>query len=193
MSGVSAVPAQATPERLTAVLRHARVLDSGTVVDVAVETSRDTLVSRVVRLRLSYAGAADAAPSHVFFKAQREGVDADWHELGRKEATFYALAGAATPAGLLPRCYEATAESARPWHLFLEDLTASHEPVGEWPMPPSIERCHAVVAAHARFHAAWWDHEALGVSVGAFADEAGAFDRYLAALPKDFAATRWRP
>jgi hypothetical protein len=185
---VTPVPSEATPERLTAILRHARVLGSGEVLDVAVEMSRDTLVSRIARLRLSYAGAADAAPSHVFFKAQREGLDRHWHELGRKEAAFYALVAAGTPAGLLPRCYEAMADPAGAWHVLLEDLTASHEPVGQLPIPPSIERCHAVVAAHARFHAAWWDHERLGVSVGVFADEAGALDRYLTALPKDVAA-----
>src|SRR5215813_4500036 len=31
-----------------------------------------------------------------------------------------------------------------------EDLTA-HELIGEWPLPPPIDRWHAVVAAHARF------------------------------------------
>jgi ecdysteroid kinase len=185
---VNPVPPEATPERLTAILRHAGILESGVVVHVAVETSRDTLVSRIARLRLSYAGGADAAPLYVFFKAQREGIDPQWHELGRKEAIFYGLVAAATPAGLLPRCYEAMAEPSGAWHLLLEDLTASHEPVGEWPMPPSIERCRAVIAAHAGFHAAWWDHERLGVSVGAFADEGGALDRYVAALPKDVAA-----
>jgi hypothetical protein len=185
---VTAVPPQATPERLTEILRHAGVLGRGEVVDVAVDTSRETLVSRIARLRLAYAGAADGAPSHVFFKAQREDVDSRWHELGRKETAFYAHVAAATRAALLPRCYEAVAEPAGPWHLLLEDLTASHEPVGQWPMPPSIERCRAVAAAHARFHAAWWDDGRLGVSVGAFADEAGVLDRFVAALPKEVAA-----
>src|SRR5207237_1202021 len=70
----------------------------------------------------------------------------------------------------------------------LEDLTVSHAALDEWPLPPPLERFHAVVAGHARFHAAWWDDARLGVSVGAFADETGALDRQLAALPKDFAA-----
>jgi Ser/Thr protein kinase RdoA (MazF antagonist) len=43
------------------------------------------------------------------------------------------------------------------------------------------------VAAHARFHAAWWDHERLGVSVGAFSDQAGRLDRFVDALPNDLA------
>lgn len=50
-----------------------------------------------------------------------------------------------------------------------------------------MQRLHAVAAAHARFHAAWWDDVRLGVSVGAFADTSGVLDRYLAAFPKDLA------
>jgi len=68
-----------------------------------------------------------------------------------------------------------------------EDLTATHELIGEWPLPPPIDRWRAVVAAHARFHAAWWDHECLGVSVGAFGDESGVFDRHLTAAPEELA------
>ena len=184
---MSGVPAEATPERLTAVLRRAGVLTRGEVVDVAVETSRDTLISRIARLRLTYAQGDDAGPSHVFFKTSREDAAEALRELGRKEVTFYDVVAVVTPPGLLPRCYEAAAEPAGRWHVMLEDLTASHEPLGEWPLPPPMERWHAVVAAHARFHAVWWDHERLGVSVGAFADDSGALDRHLAAFPKDLA------
>jgi hypothetical protein len=152
---------------------------------VAVEGSRETLVSRVTRLRLTYV-PAEAGPSHVFLKTQREGTTEDWSHLGRKEAAFYQLVAVATPAGLLPRCYEAVTAPAGPWHLLLEDLTASHEALTEWPLPPPVEKWHAVVAAHARFHAAWWDHERLGVTIGAFADDAGTLDAYIASWPKDF-------
>jgi len=188
MSRMTDVPPQATVERLTAVLRRAGVLGRRELVDVAVETSRDTVISRIARLRLTYDRDVDVGPSHVFFKTSREGVDATLRGLGRQEAAFYDVVAAATPAGLLPRCYDAGAETAGAWHLTLEDLTASHEPLGEWPVPPSMERWYAIVAAHARFHAFWWDHERLGVSVGAFADESGALERHLAALPKNLAA-----
>ena len=184
---MTAVPPEAAPERLTAILRRAGVLECGEVVDVAVETARDTLVSRIARLRLTYGAAAEGGPAHVFFKTQRDDSTPDWHGLGRQEATFYALVAVATPAGLLPRCYEAVVEPAGHWHLLLEDLTASHEPLADWPLPPPLEKWDAVVAAHARFHAAWWDHERLGVSVGTFADDSGVFDRFMAALPTDFA------
>src|SRR5213078_2307815 len=121
---MSGVPAEATPERLTAVLRRAGVLTRGEVVDVAVETSRDTLISRIARLRLTYAQGDDAGPSHVFFKTSREDAAEALRELGRKEVTFYDVVAVATPPGLLPRCYEAAAEPAGRWHVMLEDLTA---------------------------------------------------------------------
>jgi hypothetical protein len=100
MSGMPEVPPQATADRLTVLLRRAGVLGRGEVVDVAVESSRDTLISRISRLRLTYDG--DEGPSHVFFKTSAERADATFRELGRKEATFYELVATATPTGLLP-------------------------------------------------------------------------------------------
>src|SRR3989442_3258712 len=150
---MSGVPAEATPERLTAVLRRAGVLTRGEVVDVAVETSRDTLISRVARLRLTYARGDDAGPSHVFFKTSREDAAEALRELGRKEVTFYDVVAVVTPPGLLPRCYEAAAEPAGRWPLMLEDLAASHEPLCEAALPPPLEPWHAVVAAPAPVHA----------------------------------------
>src|SRR5438094_398051 len=126
---MSGVPAEATPERLTAVLRRAGVLTRGEVVDVAVETSRDTLISRIARLRLTYAQGDDAGPSHVFFKTSREDAAEALRELGRKEVTFYDVVAVATPPGLLPRCYEAAAEPAGRSH---RDLTIVHGDAHVW-------------------------------------------------------------
>ena len=53
MAGMTEVPPQATPEHLTVLLRRAGVLGGGEVIDVGVETSRDTLISRIARLRLT--------------------------------------------------------------------------------------------------------------------------------------------
>lgn len=126
---MAGVPPQAAPERLTELLRGAGVVASGEVIDVAVETSRDTLISRIARLRLPYGGSSEAGPSHLFFKTQRDGIDTAPSESGRREVAFYNLVAVATPAGLLPRCYEAAAEPQ--WHLILEDLTASHQTLGD--------------------------------------------------------------
>src|SRR5262245_57173069 len=48
---MTSAPLPATPERLTAILRRAAVLKGDEVVDVAVETARDTLISCIARLR----------------------------------------------------------------------------------------------------------------------------------------------
>jgi hypothetical protein len=179
MSAVTSVSAAVAPDHLTRLLRHAGALPHGEVVGVAVETARDTLISRIARLRLTYDGGG--GPTHLFVKRPREHGDPRVREFGRKEVDFYRLVAPDTPAGLLPRCYEAVGESDEPWQLILEDLTTSHEVLGEWPLPPSRERCHAIVAAHARFHAAWWDHARLA-TLGAFDDEAGRLDRFVARL-----------
>jgi thiamine kinase-like enzyme len=185
MSAVTSDPPAVAPDHLSELLRRAGVLPQGAVTGVAVETSRDTLISRIIRLRLTYDGSA--GPTHLFVKCPRENGDPDLREFGRKEVDFYRLVAPDTPAALLPRCYEAADEPGKPWQLILEDLTASHEALGEWPLPPSTERSHAIVAAHARFHAAWWDHERLG-TLGAFRDTAERADRFLARLPVELTA-----
>jgi Ecdysteroid kinase-like family len=187
MPAMSGAPPAATPERLTASLRRAGVLGEHEIGDVVVEMSRDTLVSHIARLRLVYAPADDTAPSQVFLKTARADIDAGLRQFGAKEAAFYNAVAPSTPAGLLPRCYAASDEPDGGWHVILEDLTGSHETVGDWPMPPPAERWHAILVSHARFHAAWWDHERLGVSVGTFADESGMLERQLAGLAKEVA------
>jgi hypothetical protein len=183
------VPAQASGERLTDVLRRAGLLGGdGAVADVAVEASRTLLVSRVARLRLTYTGDAGAAPSHLFFKARRGDLEGALAERGRRECEFYATVAAATPPGLLPRCYEAVASSDGVWHLLMEDLTATHEAPIDWPVPPTVEHGDRIIEAHARFHAHWWDHPRLGVSVGHFTDTSGALDQYLASCATDFSS-----
>ena len=69
------VPPEAAAARLTALLRGAGVFGRGEVADLAVETSRDTLVSRITRLRLTYDVAVTPGPSHIFVKSQRDGID----------------------------------------------------------------------------------------------------------------------
>lgn len=169
------------------MLRAAGVLAAGRVTSVAVETSRQTLISAVKHLRLEVDGQAEAAPLRVFYKTRRADGPVTAEAVGRAEVDFYSRIASLTPAGLLPRCFEAADEAGDGWHLLLEDLGDSHEVVGEWPLPPTIEQCDRIIGAHARFHAFWWDHPQLGGSVGGFLD-AGAFDRFLAEFPAQVAA-----
>jgi hypothetical protein len=57
MPAMTPVPPPAAPERPGAVLRRAGVLADGDVVDVTVETARDTLISHIARLRVTYGGS----------------------------------------------------------------------------------------------------------------------------------------
>ena len=83
---MNGLPSDITPARLTAMFRHADVLARGEVIEVTVEMSRETLISRIARLRLAYADAADGGPSHVFVKTRRAEAGPSLQRFGVKEA-----------------------------------------------------------------------------------------------------------
>lgn len=166
------------------------MLDDGRVLTVEAEAPRDQLLSRIVRLRLGYEGAAATAPRSLILKI---GLPGDANDrpfvLGANEVAFYAKVAPATPAGLVPRCFDSAWHAeTRQWHLLLEDLTDTHEIATQWPLPPSESLCRHMVQTLARFHAAWWDHPGLGVEIGTRSDaeaarqamqrHAGAFERF---------------
>jgi thiamine kinase-like enzyme len=157
----------AEPQYLTTALRNAGVLGEASVRDVAVESDRQTLVSRILRLRLEYDGEPREAPGSIILKtAHPERVATGW-EGGRKEVAFYRDVAAVMSPGMVPRCFEAHADdAARSWHLLLEDLTNSHMIASTWPLPPSLTQCERIIEARARFHAVWWDEPRLGASIG---------------------------
>jgi thiamine kinase-like enzyme len=145
------------------------------------------LVSTVMRLRLDVEGQVGAAPMRLFYKTLRPDSPVSAATIGRSEVEFYSRVAPLTPPGLLPRCFEAAVTAEGTWHLLLEDLGDSHDIASQWPVPPTVEQCHRIIETHARFHAFWWDDPRLGDSVGTFLD-AGAFDRYMADFPAQFAA-----
>ena len=169
------------------MLRGAGVLSTGRVTSVAVESSRQLLLSTVMRLRLEVDGQAGAQPLSLFFKTRRPDSPVTSDAVGRSEIGFYSRVAPLTPSGLLPRCFEAVDSADRGWHLLLEDLSATHEVVSEWPVPPTAEQCDRIIGAHARFHAFWWDHPDLGRSVGTFLDGAG-LDGFLTRFSEQLAA-----
>ena len=164
------LPRAASAEHLTSVLRRCGVLGDGRVRDVAVESSRATLLSRIVRLRLTCDGAVDA-PSSLILKTELPDRAGDLSEGGRREVEFYNQVAAAMPARVVPRCFEAAWDlDTKAWHLLLEDLADSHVIVTTWPLPPTMEQCERILHALARLHAGWWDDPRLGVSVGTWLD-----------------------
>ena len=164
------LPPAAEPAALTATMREAGVLDSGAVSEVAVVSDRPMLVSRILRLGLTYAGNAPDAPKTLILKTPLPAFAKTLWRGGRHEVTFYRELARLMPPSLVPACFGgAWNEEALTWHLLLEDLTDTHQMATQWPLPPSVPRAEAIVRALARLHAAWWDDPRLGVSVGSFA------------------------
>ena len=114
----------ARAEHLTDALRRSGALGEARVCDVAVASSRPTLLSQITRLRLTYDGAAAGAPSTVILKTGLpDRAGAQWNG-GRQEVAFYAQVASAMSARLAPRCFEAHWDAdTNAWHLLLEDLT----------------------------------------------------------------------
>jgi hypothetical protein len=77
------------------------VLGDGRIRDVKVESSHGQLVSRVIRLRLAYDGAADALSS-LILKIGRPNRGDDVWETGRREVEFYTRLASMTSARLVP-------------------------------------------------------------------------------------------
>lgn len=157
----------AEADYLTEVLRRCGALADDRVSEVAVESSRNTLLSRIIRLRLSYDGAAGDAPRSIILKTGLpERADTN---SGRQEVAFYTQIATSMTKPAVPRCFDTAWDAdTNAWHLLLEDLTDSHFTLGNWPMPPTLAHSEQIIAARARFHAAWWNDPRLGVSIGAW-------------------------
>jgi hypothetical protein len=152
------LPPASAPGYLTEALRRCGALGDGVVGNVAIDTDRDTIVSRILRLRLSYDGAADAAPRSLILKTSLPARAGSKWIAGRQEVAFYTTVAAAMPRAPVPRCFDAHwAPATNEWHLLLEDLSETHVTLGNWPLPPSFEQSRTIVAALAKFHAGWWD------------------------------------
>jgi hypothetical protein len=172
------VPEAAHPDRLTDVLRRSGALGEGRVLDVVVESSRPTILSRIVRLRLTYEGGADAPRSLILKTGDPARADGSWNA-GRHEVAFYSEIASAMDEPLAPRCHEAFWDAkTNDWRLLLEDLTDTHFVATQWPLPPTMEQCEKILRALARFHAGWWDDTRLGLSLGSRGD-AGAISSWL--------------
>lgn len=163
------LPAAAEPTYLTDVLTRAGVLDGARVRAVTVESARDTVLSRIVRLRLAYDGTAHRAPPSLILKTGLPGSAGEAWNSGPQEIAFYAEIGRDMP--VVPRCFDGRS-GGDGWHLLLEDLTDTHTIATEWPLPPTDMQAEHILEAWAAFHAAWWDDARLGSGVGAWADDA---------------------
>jgi Ecdysteroid kinase-like family len=185
---LESLPKAAQAELLTDALRRSGVLGDARVCDVAVASSRPTLLSQITRLRLTYDSAAPDAPATVILKTGLPERAGDRWNAGRQEVAFYAQVASAMPARLVPRCFEAHWDAdTNAWRLLLEDLTDTHVIATTWPLPPTMEQCESILRARARFHAAWWDDPRLGTEVGTWLDSE-AMARQLQTFAEKFAS-----
>src|SRR6266849_5222227 len=101
------LPKAADADYLTEVLRQSGALGDGHVRSVEVESSRATLLSRIVRLRLAYEGAGADVPSTMILKTGLpHRIGSAWIS-GRQEVAFYTKIAAAMTERLVPRCFDA--------------------------------------------------------------------------------------
>jgi hypothetical protein len=182
-----ALPASVEPDVLTETLRKAEVLSAGRVTAVRAVHAFPTVLSQMHRLKLDYEGDAGAAPRHLYLKTDRPDRPVADMNSGPREVAFYTTVAPATPAGLLPRCFDAESIPGGAWHLLLEDLTDTHVIASQWPLPPTVAQTEAVVRCRARFQAAWWDHPQLGVDIDTWPSDA-VIDKWLADLAKGYEA-----
>jgi hypothetical protein len=82
------VPKAADAQHLTDALRRANAIGDFRVSEVVVESSRPTILSRIIRLRLSYEGAAAARRALILKTGLPERANAAWNS-GRHEVAFY--------------------------------------------------------------------------------------------------------
>ena len=156
------LPPMVQPAYLTEVLRRAGALGDGRVADVAMASAAPTLISFIVRLRLTYEGAAADAPRSLILKAAHPDRRKPRRQGARQEVMFYRDIAPQLPPGLVPRCFDAAwQDQSQIWHLLLEDLSDSHAVATPFPLPPTVAQCESMVAILARFHAAWWDDPRL--------------------------------
>ena len=117
------LPRAADPAHLTEALRRSDALgDDARVSSVVVASSRATILSTIIRLNLSYEGAAADAPRPLILKTGLpERTDVKWNA-GRHEVAFYTQVAAAMTMRLAPRYFEAVGDAGNnAWHLLLED------------------------------------------------------------------------
>ena len=161
-----------SPDFLTERLRVSGALPCGRVLAVDAGEHPPTLLSTAVPLRVGYSSdAPSAAPTSLFLKTTRGGLDPGLRSIGEREVAFYRYAAPLMPDGPLLRCYD-TEFADGYFHLLLEDLSETHALVTPWPLPPSDEACERIIDTWAGFHAFWWRHPSLGRGVGTFLDDA---------------------
>src|SRR3954451_20991093 len=100
------LPKAAGAEYLTEVLRRSGLLGHDRVREVIVDSSRETILSRIVRLRLEHGDEPVASLTLILKSGLADRNFGEWHP-GRQEVAFYREVAPVISGGLLPRCFDA--------------------------------------------------------------------------------------
>lgn len=153
-------PEEVTPDWLTAQFQMAGVLPNGAVTAVQIDAKPKWRSTHVLHLTLDFSpGAPAEAPRHVLAKIIEPEENRQFADLYPGEVAFY---DRTWPDGMpLVRCFASRFDRASGYScLILEDISATHiQP--QWPLPPSLEMCHAAVTALAQVHRLCWDRRDL--------------------------------
>lgn len=151
---------QITPAALTALLHEGGALRAGSVTALAIEPigAGAGFLGQIARLRPTYAGADDAAPSTLIGKLPT--LDPGGREVCRlfnffeREVRFYRDRPRRVPVRV-PRCYATLMDVPGDDYLILmEDLGAL--PIGDDATGCSAADAERAIRSLAGLHAAWW-------------------------------------
>ncbi len=188
MSSYLSLAGAPTATWLTAVLRQAGHLASGTVERVTARAS-GAFNSRTSFLQVAYSEAESTLPTS--FVLKQNGTDAWSQAAGAVEVRFYqTVAALADHPRLTVPCYAAAHDaSSGESYLLLADLSATHAPpvtraaqIARQDGVPAKMVIGAVVDTLAQLHAYWWQHPLLHEDtfvVGHWSRDEHHFARYL--------------
>ena len=155
---------QVTPDWLTNLLRKKGLVKLGKVTDIAQTKSRQTNVSTVYFLTISFDQQESFAPKKLFLKIPSP--EFQWNGWGKKEIQFYTEIISEMRKVFnwneLPfiRPYDvAYSNDTDHSHFLFEDISDEFQTI-DGP-PPTIEHCQRAMEAFALVHAHWWEHPKL--------------------------------
>ena len=172
---------EATPVRLTALLRERGVVDHGQVTSVERNKSF-AWNSSSYHLELGYSDdAPGGAPTRLFLKIS---LHPEW---GKEEVEFYRFVqDKRADLPMLVHCYDAAYSTEDGMsHLLLADLSATHfTPITKPQLlagdtMPSQQHLEQMVDAIAAFHAYWWEHPHLGKGFGRLRTQLDGKEAYI--------------
>jgi hypothetical protein len=172
---------QATPEWLTAVLKRAGALGSGSVSDVVAEPARSVWAT-IAKLRLEYTqDARGEMPRRLFLKlvnaAAGEQLDGPGYGFGPSEVDYYVRDYRGIERVPLVRCYDAAySPGLRRYHVLMDDLSPTH--VVGIDRPVTLEHGLALAEGLAALHARWWGSDRLA-SCGKSLPSVQQIERYV--------------